>query len=126
MIHLIRILWHSMLRFLGHYRSVIFLFDAEITLNLEQRLNQACVDLALRAALALKCEVNPRSSFDRKHYFYSDLPSGYQITQHYGEFCFGVALNLGHKMVSQLLSPEMAPFCWRTPPCGSTRYNLSR
>ena len=40
---------------------------------------------ALRAALALNCEVQHRSSFDRKHYFYQDQPAGYQITQYYGK-----------------------------------------
>lgn len=44
-------------------------------------LNQEAVILAVRAALALGCTINPRSSFDRKHYFYPDLPKGYQITQ---------------------------------------------
>jgi aspartyl-tRNA(Asn)/glutamyl-tRNA(Gln) amidotransferase subunit B len=39
---------------------------------------------ALRAALALNCEVQRKSSFDRKHYFYQDQPAGYQITQYYG------------------------------------------
>ena len=39
---------------------------------------------AIRAALALGCEVQQRSSFDRKHYFYHDQPNGYQITQYYG------------------------------------------
>ncbi|RUP47961.1 hypothetical protein BC936DRAFT_145128 [Jimgerdemannia flammicorona] len=42
-----------------------------------------CVDLAVMTALALKADVHLRSSFDRKHYFYPDLPQGYQITQHY-------------------------------------------
>lgn len=45
-------------------------------------LNPEAVTVALRAALALGCTVNEISRFDRKHYFYPDLPKGYQITQH--------------------------------------------
>lgn len=41
---------------------------------------------ALRAALALNCSVAPVSRFDRKHYFWWDQPSGYQITQYYEPF----------------------------------------
>lgn len=41
---------------------------------------------ALRAALALDCEIQPVSRFDRKHYFHWDQPSGYQITQYYEPF----------------------------------------
>lgn len=44
-------------------------------------LNGAALDLALRAALALDCELAERVSFDRKHYSYCDLPKGFQITQ---------------------------------------------
>lgn len=44
-------------------------------------LNGQAVDLALRAALALGCEVHETSVFARKNYFYPDLPKGYQITQ---------------------------------------------
>ena len=43
------------------------------------------MELAVRTAIALNAEVHPRSAFDRKHYFYADLPCGYQITQHYGK-----------------------------------------
>jgi len=44
-------------------------------------LNKQAVALAIRAGIALNAEVAPFSSFDRKHYFYPDLPKGYQITQ---------------------------------------------
>ncbi|CAL5872480.1 uncharacterized protein PFLUO_LOCUS6744 [Penicillium psychrofluorescens] len=41
---------------------------------------------ALRAAIALHCQIQPVSRFDRKHYFYQDQPAGYQITQYYEPF----------------------------------------
>ncbi len=45
-------------------------------------LNERVVDLALRSALALECEIHPISIFARKNYFYPDLPKGYQISQY--------------------------------------------
>lgn len=45
------------------------------------RLNKEAVRLAVRAGKALNAEINLESRFDRKHYFYPDLPKGYQITQ---------------------------------------------
>jgi aspartyl-tRNA(Asn)/glutamyl-tRNA(Gln) amidotransferase subunit B len=45
-------------------------------------LNIRAVELALRVALGLDCEVRHRSIFARKNYFYPDLPKGYQISQH--------------------------------------------
>ena len=45
-------------------------------------INARAVELALRVALALGCEVHPVSRFARKHYFYPDLPKGYQISQY--------------------------------------------
>jgi aspartyl-tRNA(Asn)/glutamyl-tRNA(Gln) amidotransferase subunit B len=45
-------------------------------------LNRAAVDFALRAAVALGCDVQERSVFARKNYFYPDLPKGYQISQY--------------------------------------------
>ncbi len=44
-------------------------------------LNGQAVALGVRAALALACTLHPVSRFARKHYFYPDLPKGYQITQ---------------------------------------------
>lgn len=49
-------------------------------------LNKQAVQLAVKSALALGCTINLSSSFDRKHYFYKDLASGYQITQQYRTF----------------------------------------
>lgn len=46
-------------------------------------LNAQAVELALKAALALNCTVTPVSRFDRKNYFYPDLPKAYQISQLY-------------------------------------------
>ena len=45
-------------------------------------LSKHAVDLAIKAALALHCEVRPLSRFARKNYFYPDLPKGYQISQY--------------------------------------------
>ena len=45
-------------------------------------LNRRAIELAIRAALALNCEVHAHSRFARKNYFYPDLPKGYQITQY--------------------------------------------
>ena len=45
-------------------------------------LNERAVELAVVAALALGCEVHETSIFARKHYFYPDLPKGYQISQY--------------------------------------------
>lgn len=44
--------------------------------------NEEMVRLAVTAGLALNCQVAPRSKFDRKQYFYPDLPKGYQISQY--------------------------------------------
>src|SRR6516162_641796 len=45
-------------------------------------LSRQAVELAIQAALALNCHMNPRSIFARKNYFYPDLPKGYQISQY--------------------------------------------
>ncbi|WP_419913502.1 Asp-tRNA(Asn)/Glu-tRNA(Gln) amidotransferase subunit GatB [Hoeflea sp.] len=45
-------------------------------------INEECVRQAVRTGLGLKAEINHRSIFDRKNYFYPDLPQGYQISQY--------------------------------------------
>jgi aspartyl/glutamyl-tRNA(asn/gln) amidotransferase, B subunit len=47
------------------------------------KLNEEVLNYAIKAALALNCEVNEESQFDRKNYFYPDSPKNYQITQYF-------------------------------------------
>ncbi len=51
-------------------------------------LNRRVLELAIRTALALRCEILPQVVFHRKNYFYPDLPKGYQISQY--DFPIGV------------------------------------
>jgi aspartyl-tRNA(Asn)/glutamyl-tRNA(Gln) amidotransferase subunit B len=63
----------------------------------EPRLNKEAVTYALRMGLACGCKVNKISAFDRKNYFYPDLPTGYQRTQHFTPICEGGAVEFYHK-----------------------------
>ncbi|HVN64162.1 MAG TPA: Asp-tRNA(Asn)/Glu-tRNA(Gln) amidotransferase subunit GatB [Candidatus Binataceae bacterium] len=57
-------------------------------------LNRHAVELAIRAGLAAHCEIAPHSIFDRKSYFYPDLPKGYQISQYETPICKGGYIEL--------------------------------
>lgn len=52
-------------------------------------LDETAVEFAVRAGLALNCTINKTSWFDRKNYYYPDLPKGYQITQNECPICRG-------------------------------------
>ena len=70
-------------------------------------LTEGALELAVRAGLSMNCKTNEYSSFSRKHYFYPDLPKGYQITQNeepingagYIEITFGPKENLQKKRI---------------------------
>ena len=47
------------------------------------KMNKEAIELAVRMGLACNCEIEQKNYFARKHYFYPDLPNGYQITQMY-------------------------------------------
>jgi aspartyl-tRNA(Asn)/glutamyl-tRNA(Gln) amidotransferase subunit B len=62
-------------------------------------INEECVKQAVRTGLGLKAKINNRSVFDRKNYFYPDLPQGYQISQ----FKFPI---VGEGMVTVSIGPD--------------------
>ena len=64
-------------------------------------INEFCVEQAVRTGLGLKAQINLTSAFDRKNYFYPDLPQGYQISQLYHPI-------VGEGEVLVELSPGMA------------------
>ncbi len=58
-------------------------------------LNEKVLEFAVKAGLALNCEISRFSRFDRKNYFYPDLPKAYQISQLYLPICHDGAVDIG-------------------------------
>jgi aspartyl-tRNA(Asn)/glutamyl-tRNA(Gln) amidotransferase subunit B len=65
----------------GEPNSHVSLVDAAMP-GMLPVINEECVRQAVRTGLGLKAKINLKSVFDRKNYFYPDLPSGYQISQY--------------------------------------------
>ena len=62
-------------------------------------LNKTAFDYAIKVALALNCAIQERTKFDRKHYYYPDLPKNYQISQYDQPLCGKGYLEIGgHKI----------------------------
>lgn len=61
--------------------------------------NRGAAELAVRAGLALGCHINNYSAFDRKNYFYPDLPKAYQITQFEYPICSNGGVDIGNKVI---------------------------
>ncbi|MBE7708220.1 MAG: Asp-tRNA(Asn)/Glu-tRNA(Gln) amidotransferase subunit GatB [Cyanobacteria bacterium SIG27] len=62
-------------------------------------LNKECVNMAILTGLALHSEIPNRCKFDRKQYFYPDLPKGYQISQYDEPICQGGWIQISNKKI---------------------------
>src|SRR5256886_17186207 len=65
----------------GEPNSHVSLVDAAMP-GMLPVINEECIKQAVRTGLGLKAQINRKSVFDRKNYFYPDLPQGYQISQY--------------------------------------------
>ena len=100
--------------------------------------NREMVTLAMRVALATGCAIQPRSVFERKNYFYPDLPKGYQISQYEHPLATGGgieietdagsrrAVRLNRIHLDEDAGKSMHEFPWEDVPTGSSLVDLNR
>ena len=62
-------------------------------------INKSAVEKTIKTGLALGCNIAEYSRFDRKNYFYPDLPKGYQISQHEYPLCFSGYLEIDGRKI---------------------------
>jgi len=63
------------------------------------KINKQAVESVIKTGLALNCQINEKSWFERKNYFYPDLPKGYQISQYEAPLCKDGYLKINNKKI---------------------------
>ncbi|HHU84253.1 MAG TPA: Asp-tRNA(Asn)/Glu-tRNA(Gln) amidotransferase subunit GatB [Clostridiales bacterium] len=61
--------------------------------------NKKAIELAVKAGLMLNCKINRYTTFDKKNYYYPDLPGGYQITQYFNPICVEGSVVIGDRTI---------------------------
>jgi len=90
--------------------------------------NKRAVELGIAAGLVTNCEIAQIMTFDKKNYFYPDLPTGYQITQLYAPICRNGWVEIGEKRITlkQIHIEEDAGKLVHDARAGATLVNFNR
>ena len=91
-------------------------------------LNEKVVEYGVKVGLALGCTITPVSRFDRKNYFYPDLPKGYQISQLYAPLCRNGRVEVAGTTIGihEIHMEEDAGKLYHDPETGETRCDFNR
>ena len=91
-------------------------------------LNEKVVEYGVKVGLALGCSITPVSRFDRKNYFYPDLPKGYQISQLYAPLCRNGRVEVAGTTIGihEIHMEEDAGKLYHDPQSGETLCDFNR
>lgn len=91
-------------------------------------LNEKVVEYGVKVGLALGCSITPVSRFDRKNYFYPDLPKGYQISQLYAPLCRNGRVEVAGTSIGihEIHMEEDAGKLYHDPQSGETLCDFNR